>query len=173
MYRLKKIERALVAPFAGASVHMRDGTAFVTGGPFAETKEILGASWIVEAAGREETIDIPHRRPHAEYGTVEVHPCVMPLWRRRLRREHAVPVGVRRRARLDRPDGAKSARFRDPAARQEADRDRAARRRRRTSKLTFSTAGKRPWARDSALEPPACQQACLQLPPGIAPQRHH
>jgi len=65
---------------AGARVRVRDGTAFVTDGPFAESKEALGGFWIFEAKSRDEAIEIARRayelgepRPHARSGTIEVH----------------------------------------------------------------------------------------------------
>src|SRR5262245_22733671 len=65
---------APLAPGAeGASVRVRGGKPFVSDGPFAESKEVLGGFWIVEAASREAAIEIARRTPHARYGTVEVH----------------------------------------------------------------------------------------------------
>jgi hypothetical protein len=65
---------------AGARVRIRDGTAFVTDGPFAESKEALGGFWIFEAKSRDEAIEIARRafelgepRPHARGGSIEVH----------------------------------------------------------------------------------------------------
>ena len=65
---------------AGARVRVRDGTAFVTDGPFAESKEALGGFWIFEAKSRNEAIEIARRafelgepRPHARGGTIELH----------------------------------------------------------------------------------------------------
>ncbi len=63
----------LVAESAGARVRVRDGRAFVSDGPFAESKEIVGGFWIIEAASREEAIEIARRCPHARHGIVEVH----------------------------------------------------------------------------------------------------
>ena len=37
---------------AGAGVRVRDGKAFVTDGPFAETKELIAGFWIVDVADR-------------------------------------------------------------------------------------------------------------------------
>jgi len=53
----------LVAESAGARVRVRDGRAFVSDGPFAESKEIVGGFWIIEAASREEAIEIARRCP--------------------------------------------------------------------------------------------------------------
>jgi len=57
----------------GACVRVRDGKAFVSDGPFAESKEVVGGFWIVDVAGREAALEIARRAPHARYGTVEVH----------------------------------------------------------------------------------------------------
>ena len=58
---------------AGARVRVREGKAFVSDGPFAESKEVVGGFCIIDVAGREEAIEIAGRTPHARYGTVEVH----------------------------------------------------------------------------------------------------
>jgi len=87
--RRGKLKRAvpLGPASAGARVRVRDGTALVTDGPFAESKEALGGFWIFEAASREEAIEIACQaieiarrayevgepRPEARLGTIEVH----------------------------------------------------------------------------------------------------
>jgi hypothetical protein len=48
----------------------------VTDGPFAETKEIAGGYYIVEAASRAEAIELAKRCPHAKWGTVEVREVI-------------------------------------------------------------------------------------------------
>ena len=45
----------------GARIRVRDGRAFVSDGPFAEAKEVIGGFWIVEAAGREEAVELARR----------------------------------------------------------------------------------------------------------------
>jgi hypothetical protein len=55
-------------------VRMRDGRAFVTDGPFAESKEVVAGFWVVDVAGRDEAIAIARRAPHARRAGVEVHP---------------------------------------------------------------------------------------------------
>lgn len=66
------------APLSGESprarVRVRDGKAFVSDGPFAESKEVLGGFWIIDVADRAEAIEIAGRCPHARRGTVELHP---------------------------------------------------------------------------------------------------
>jgi hypothetical protein len=64
-------------PIATAtSVQVRDGDAFVTDGPFAETKEALGGFFLIEADSLDEAIDCAGRIPSARYGTIEVRPVV-------------------------------------------------------------------------------------------------
>jgi hypothetical protein len=56
------------------SVKVRNGKPIVTDGPFAETREQLGGYFLIEAANREEAIEIAGRIPGARIGTVEVRP---------------------------------------------------------------------------------------------------
>lgn len=65
---------------AGSRIRAREGQAFVTDGPFAESKEVVGGFWILQVASREEAIEIARRayelgepRPHARHGLIEVH----------------------------------------------------------------------------------------------------
>jgi hypothetical protein len=58
------------------SVRVRNGKRVVTDGPFAETREQLGGYFLVEAADKDEAIDIAGRIPGAHIGTVEVRPVV-------------------------------------------------------------------------------------------------
>ena len=58
---------------AAVGVRVRDGKAFVTDGPFAETKELIAGFWIVEAATRAEALEIARRCPHALRGPIELH----------------------------------------------------------------------------------------------------
>jgi hypothetical protein len=58
------------------SVRVRNGKRVVTDGPFAETREQLGGYFLVEAADKDEAIDIAGRIPGARVGTVEVRPVV-------------------------------------------------------------------------------------------------
>jgi hypothetical protein len=57
---------------AGVRVEVRDGKTIVTDGPFAESKEAIAGSFIVDAASRAEAIEIAKRCPHARAGIVEV-----------------------------------------------------------------------------------------------------
>jgi len=59
------------------SVRVKDGTSIVSDGPFAETKEVLGGFYIIDAASSEEAEEIAARIPSARMGgTVEVRPVV-------------------------------------------------------------------------------------------------
>jgi hypothetical protein len=58
------------------SVRVRNGSASVTDGPYAETKEVLGGYFIAECADLDEAIDIASRIPIAEHGSVEIRPLV-------------------------------------------------------------------------------------------------
>jgi hypothetical protein len=59
------------------SVRVKDGDRVVTDGPFAETKEVLGGFYLVEAASSEEAEAIAAQVPSARMGgTVEVRPIV-------------------------------------------------------------------------------------------------
>ena len=60
------------------SVRVAGGKSVVTDGPFADTKEILGGYYLVEAASSEEAEAIAARIPSARLGgTVEVRPVVV------------------------------------------------------------------------------------------------
>lgn len=56
------------------TVRVRDGEAFVTDGPFAETKEHLGGFYIIEAADLDEAVSWAARIPGAQFGSVEIRP---------------------------------------------------------------------------------------------------
>ena len=59
------------------SVRVKNGSPVVTDGPFAETKEILGGFYLIEAGSSAEAEEIAARIPSARMGgTVEVRPLV-------------------------------------------------------------------------------------------------
>jgi hypothetical protein len=59
------------------SVRVKDGERVVSDGPFAETKEILGGYYLVEAGSAAEAEEIAARIPSARLGgTIEVRPVV-------------------------------------------------------------------------------------------------
>jgi hypothetical protein len=62
---------------SATSVRVRDGETQVTDGPFAETKEVLGGYYLVEADSLDEAIEWAAKIPSARTGTIEVRPVVM------------------------------------------------------------------------------------------------
>ena len=63
------------------SVRVRDGRRFVTDGPFAETREVLGGYYLIDVPSLDEAIAIAARHPGARVGTVEVRPILDPVHR--------------------------------------------------------------------------------------------
>ena len=59
-----------------ATVRVRDGKRVVTDGPFAETREVLGGFYLIEAKDRDEALAIAARHPGARLGSVEVRPVM-------------------------------------------------------------------------------------------------
>ena len=66
----------LAPPRRARSVRVRNGQAFVTDGPFAETKEMVGGFDILECASFEDAVSVAARHPVAQVGTIELRP----LW---------------------------------------------------------------------------------------------
>ncbi|QDZ03112.1 YciI family protein [Nitratireductor mangrovi] len=58
------------------SVKMRKGQKHITDGPFAETKEQLIGFILIEAASREEAVEIAAGIPMGRTGTIEVRPVM-------------------------------------------------------------------------------------------------
>ena len=59
------------------TVRLREDQLLVTDGPFADTKEVLGGVFLVEAANLDEAIELATRIPPARLGgVVEVRPVV-------------------------------------------------------------------------------------------------
>jgi len=57
-----------------AIVRVRDGSAFVTDGPFIETKEQVAGYFLIEARDMDAAIAVAKRVPGARIGTVEIRP---------------------------------------------------------------------------------------------------
>jgi hypothetical protein len=58
-------------------VRVAGGRTLMTDGPFADTKEILGGVWVVEAANLDEVIELAERIPVTRFdGVVEIRPVV-------------------------------------------------------------------------------------------------
>jgi hypothetical protein len=61
------------------TVRVADGTALVTDGPFADTKEVIGGYYLLEADDLDAALEIAGRVPAARMGgAVEVRPFVLP-----------------------------------------------------------------------------------------------
>ena len=68
--RLQPAETATCVRVAG-------GRTLMTDGPFADTKEVLGGFWLVEAANLDEATELAARIPAARFGgVVEIRPVV-------------------------------------------------------------------------------------------------
>ena len=71
-------------PLAGTSnaarVQVRDGSARVIDGPFAEAKEMVGGFFLVDCATRDDALALARDCPAAHWATVEVRetgPCYL------------------------------------------------------------------------------------------------
>ena len=62
----------LFPPSAGARVSYKRDKAVVTDGPFAESKEVFGGYWIIQAASLEEAIEWAKRAPIDRNNIIEV-----------------------------------------------------------------------------------------------------
>jgi hypothetical protein len=69
-----KAGEALQPIATATTVRVRDGKTVSTDGPFAETKEVLGGFYIVEAADLDEAIGYAALIPGATHGSIEVRP---------------------------------------------------------------------------------------------------
>ena len=65
---------ALQPPRTAKTVRHRGGRPVVTDGPFAETKEALGGSILIEARDMEEAVRIAENIPVGKFGSIEVRP---------------------------------------------------------------------------------------------------
>ncbi len=58
------------------TVSVRDGRRVITDGPFAETKEILGGYFLLDAPDREAAIEAAARIPGAKTGKIKIRPIM-------------------------------------------------------------------------------------------------
>jgi hypothetical protein len=72
------LDGAQLQPGATATtVRVNGGDTLTTDGPFAETKEVLGGFYLIEAGNLDEALEIAARIPAARMGgSVEVRPLV-------------------------------------------------------------------------------------------------
>jgi hypothetical protein len=63
---------------SATTVRVQDGRTLTTDGPFAETKEVLGGYYIIEAGNLDEAIEFASRVPAARIpgGSIEVRPLM-------------------------------------------------------------------------------------------------
>ena len=59
-----------------STVQIRDGKTITADGPFAETKEVLGGFYLIEAADLDAAIAWAEQVPNVGYGTVEIRPIM-------------------------------------------------------------------------------------------------
>jgi hypothetical protein len=58
------------------TVRVQNGDTLATDGPFAESKEVLGGYFLLEADDLDKAIEVASRIPAARHGAVEVRPVV-------------------------------------------------------------------------------------------------
>ena len=68
------VSNALQRARTARTVRVRGGKVFTTDGPFAETKELLGGFFLIEAKDMDEACEVASRFPPARLGTIEVRP---------------------------------------------------------------------------------------------------
>jgi hypothetical protein len=61
---------------SATTIAVRDGETIVSDGPFAETKEVLGGYFVIEADSLDEAIEWAARIPTARTGRIEIRPAV-------------------------------------------------------------------------------------------------
>ena len=67
---------ALLPVAMATTVQVRNGERIVTDGPFAETKEVLGGFYIIEAENLDEAMEWAEKVPAAPYGSIEIRPIM-------------------------------------------------------------------------------------------------
>ena len=68
----------LASPLASSdtakTVRLRDGEPLITDGPYAETREVLGGFYLIEASDIDDALTFAARHPGLRAGAVEVRP---------------------------------------------------------------------------------------------------
>jgi len=67
---------ALLPAATATTLPVRDGKRVTTDGPFAETKEVLGGFYIIEAEDLDAALDWAEKIPASPYGSIEVRPVM-------------------------------------------------------------------------------------------------
>jgi hypothetical protein len=65
---------ALEPSNTATTVRVRDGETLATDGPFAETNEVLGGYYLINAKNLDEAIEIAAACPGAKQGSIELRP---------------------------------------------------------------------------------------------------
>jgi hypothetical protein len=61
---------------SATTVSVRDGRTLITDGPFPETHEHLGGTYVLDCRGLDEALELAALCPMAEVGAIEVRPVV-------------------------------------------------------------------------------------------------
>lgn len=56
----------------GRTLRTHNGQVSVTDGPFAESKELIGGYFLIEAASYEQAAELSKDCPHLSFGTIEI-----------------------------------------------------------------------------------------------------
>src|ERR671922_2492859 len=67
---------ALDSIYTATTVRVRNGKVSTTDGPFAETKEVLGGFYLINARDLNDAIQVASKIPSARLGSVEVRPVM-------------------------------------------------------------------------------------------------
>jgi hypothetical protein len=62
----------LLPPATATTLRVRDGRVSTTDGPFAETREVFGGYYLIDARDRQAALEIAARIPGARKGCIEV-----------------------------------------------------------------------------------------------------
>ncbi|OAI40519.1 hypothetical protein AYO38_05805 [bacterium SCGC AG-212-C10] len=72
---------ALAPPATATTLRMRDGKTLISDGPFAETREVLGAFYILDCADLDEALAMAEHLPQASHGAIEIRAIAdVPGW---------------------------------------------------------------------------------------------
>jgi hypothetical protein len=67
----------LQPPSMATTVRVRDGKAVATDGPFAETIEQLGGTYVLDCKDLDEAIEWAAKIPEAKFGSIEIRPVMV------------------------------------------------------------------------------------------------
>lgn len=67
----------LQPPSVATTVRVRDGKILTTDGPFAETIEQLGGTYVLDCKDLDEAIELAAKIPEASFGSIEIRPVMI------------------------------------------------------------------------------------------------